>query len=358
MNNLITSQRIVYIDSLKGFLILSVVMCHVAGYCMGIQADTPSFQHILFEFRNPPFFFISGFLAYKIVNNWKIYTVVYLLKKKIISILWPTMIFTFTLFYIEPSYHKNPLFDLRGLDIGFYWFTISLFIFFLFYYTIEYCFKFIRNEKIKSMFFLIIGILFYITFAVQSIYEKIFIQENYKELVCMQHWGYFFFFILGVLSHKYHKKYNQLHDNMFFIAVCSIIFILFNIFAHPLQNYFFNFFRITTYLTGTILIVHFFKKYEPTGILKEILSLTGRRTLDIYLIHYSILPLSVYNYTSAFRLSPMPLLEFVVTLLISIAIIGISLLISSFMRLSPISAFILLGDRKMLEKSPKKINDI
>lgn len=346
MNDLTTSQRIEYIDSLKGFLILSVVMCHVAGLCFGIQADIPSFQHILFEFRNPPFFFISGFLAYKIATNWNVHTVTALIRKKFISILWPTIIFTLAF-----KLSGNTLCDSNSTNIWFYWFTISLFVFFLYYYILEFCLHFLNNEIIKSLLFLIICIFFYFAFSIQSIYEKLPIDDATKDYCGMKYWGYFFFFILGILARKHDKLFNQLLDNIFFTAACVFIFILFNFFSQPLQENHFNLFRITTYLTGTILVILFFKKHIPTGKYKSILNQMGKRTLDIYLIHTFLLPLSFYDYTTFLRVSPMPIVEFIITFSMSIIIIGMSFIISCFLRLSPISALILFGDRTILKQN-------
>ena len=98
-------QRVDFIAALKGFLILSVVMCHVAGFCIGIQDEHSSFLPILFEFRNPPFFFISGMFAYKIDAVWNGSFCYYNIKRKFISIAWPTILFLAALLYVHPSYN-------------------------------------------------------------------------------------------------------------------------------------------------------------------------------------------------------------------------------------------------------------
>lgn len=351
-NNISTShsQRVDYIDALKGFLILSVVMCHVAGFCIGIQDDTPSFLPILFEFRNPPFFFISGYFAYKIGSNWNAHILIEAIKKKSIAIAWPTFVFLLALLHVHPSHNGHSFLHDDITDLWFHWFTLSLFVFFCFYYIAVYCLRFIKYEIVKSVIFLTIGIASYLLFSVQSVYLRLPIASSTKDVLGMTYWGFFLFFILGVLTKKHAHLWHSLLENKYCIAVCILLFFLFNLYSQPLQEKHFNLFRLTTYLTGIVLVISFFKNYTPQGLLKRISVFTGRRTLDIYLIHYFFLPLGLYDCLSLFRETPMPIIEFFVTLSISLVIIALSLLTSYIIRLSPLTALLILGDNRIQNK--------
>ena len=68
----------------------------------------------------------------------------------------------------------------------------------------------------------------------------------------------------------------------------------------------------------------------------------GRRTLDIYLIHFFLLPRALSEFT-LFKDYPMPILEFAASALIAIIIIALCLLISNVIRLSPTLAHFLFG---------------
>ena len=77
----------------------------------------------------------------------------------------------------------------------------------------------------------------------------------------------------------------------------------------------------------------------------KILQFAGKRTLEIYLLHYFFLPqdLSViggyfYNYSN-------PVIELFVTLLIASWIVFVSLLTSSIIKLSPFLKLYLFGKR-------------
>ena len=341
-----SGQRIDYIDALKGFLILSVVMCHVAGFCIGIQDDIPSFQPILFEFRNPPFFFISGMFAYKTGTAWSGSYCCRLIKRKFVTIAWPTILFLAAILYVHPSFHGRTFLHNSIKDLWFHWFTLSLFLYFVFYSIIGLLFSYLKNLLFKSLLLLTCGTIFYLLFSVQSIYNNLPIVDDIKVILGMEYWGFFFFFILGVLARMHYTHFVNILDSSIFIAICIFIFIIFNLFSYPLQSNHFNLFRITTYVTGIILVLKFFKKYPPKGVLNKIMTFTGKRTLDIYLIHYFFLPLALYENTSIFRDSPMPIIEFALTLSISLAIIAMSLLVSYIIRLSPISAHYIFGHNK------------
>lgn len=338
-------QRIDYIDALKGFLILSVVMCHVTVFCIGIQDEHSSFLPILFEFRNPPFFFISGMFAYKIDAVWNESYCYNVIKRKFISIAWPIILFLAALLYVHPSYNGHSFLHGNLKDLWFHWFTLSLFVFFVFYSIIELLLGSLKNQNFKSIFLISCGTIFYLLFSIQSIYNDLPLTDNIKLILGMDYWGFFFFFILGVLARKHYNRFVKLINNNLFIAICIFVFFIFNLFSQPLQNNHFNLFRIITYITGIILVFTFFRTYPPKGLLNRIMTFIGKRTLDIYLIHYFFLPLALYDNTSVFRDTPMPIIEFAITFSISLAIIAMSLLVSYIIRLSPISAYIILGSK-------------
>ncbi|MBR4828594.1 MAG: hypothetical protein IKZ92_02175 [Muribaculaceae bacterium] len=76
----------------------------------------------------------------------------------------------------------------------------------------------------------------------------------------------------------------------------------------------------------------------------------GRRTLDIYLIHYFFLPLNL-TFVTVFKDHPMPIIEAFVSSLIAIIIIAACLLVSNIIRLSPFLAHWLFGAKRELQKS-------
>ena len=82
-------KRIKYLDALRGMTITILVMVHVSGFCLNVEADTPSFIQYFNEFMLPMFFFISGFLCYRIGAHYDLHhIIVFLCKKFQILIKW------------------------------------------------------------------------------------------------------------------------------------------------------------------------------------------------------------------------------------------------------------------------------
>lgn len=98
-------------------------------------------------------------------------------------------------------------------------------------------------------------------------------------------------------------------------------------------------------VTGVIIVFSSFRKYEYY--LKKdykigfILQLIGRRTLDIYLIHYFLLP-NLY-FLKDFLNSTNVLVEFSISITFAILVITACLLISAILRTSPLLGHYLFG---------------
>ena len=62
-------QRLLYLDNLKGFLIILVILGHCIEY--GTESfDENTLFKIIYSFHMPLFFMISGYLSYKEPLNW------------------------------------------------------------------------------------------------------------------------------------------------------------------------------------------------------------------------------------------------------------------------------------------------
>lgn len=79
--------------------------------------------------------------------------------------------------------------------------------------------------------------------------------------------------------------------------------------------------------------------------LPRALSFLGRRTLDIYLLHYFFLPADLHVFGTYFQTHPAPVVEALFSLLVSLSVIGGSLLCSALLRSSRIVAKYVLGEK-------------
>ena len=73
------------------------------------------------------------------------------------------------------------------------------------------------------------------------------------------------------------------------------------------------------------------------------LTYIGTRTLDVYLLHYFVLPRFLLLYAPQLRVYDSKPLEFVVALVLALMVVAICLLASYLIRLSPILAHYLFG---------------
>jgi fucose 4-O-acetylase-like acetyltransferase len=69
----------------------------------------------------------------------------------------------------------------------------------------------------------------------------------------------------------------------------------------------------------------------------------GTRTLDIYLLHYFVLPRFLILHSEPLRAYDCKLLEFITALSIALVVVGICLIVSYVIRLSPFLGHYLFG---------------
>ena len=101
---------------------------------------------------------------------------------------------------------------------------------------------------------------------------------------------------------------------------------------------------------GIMIVFTFFRRYEDsfskTTFIGKWLQYIGRRTLDIYLLHYFFLPRNVDELGQFFFDYSNPVLEFFVSLFLALLVIVICLVTSNIIRLSPFLGHYLFGVRR------------
>lgn len=336
-------NRIEYIDALRGFTMYLVVYTHVVNFCFHI-GDVPSFNNILKYFFLSLFFFISGFFAFKSYNNQISLHIKTYIKNKAIQLLIPSIVFG-TLF----CYNRYSLHEALGPPKGGYWFTIQLFIFFLFYLlTIIVGGKKTNSIKFDALLIFISFIIFAISFS-HTIIQRTQIGAELFYYLGVKNWRYYIFFCFGILVRKHFMTFLRLTDSnwMALVVICFFAMVLWSDgIIWPLWK------PIKTLLYGGLSIVvifSFFRKYESAFVNNKpigyCLQYIGRRTLDIYMIHYFLLPRNLHIIGDFFSNNNNPLVEFLVTSSASLLVILISIIIGNIIRLSPLLCHYLLGTK-------------
>ena len=318
-----------------------VVSHHISNLCFNVLGNgVPTLTVYLLQIRMPLFFFISGFVLYKSGVVWNFEHIVKFFKKKIPVQLISPFIFFFLFTWV---FKKNLLEGIIADGKMGYWFTYVLFEYFVLYAIVRF---FIRN-KWADWALVLLGICLYAT-KWPFLKNYMPVPLNLLSFLSFEHWYYFFFFVMGTLFKKYFEKVECMLDTQWLITICILVFFVGNAFELS-QIISGTVESLLLSVSGLIIVFSFFRKkqalFSKETKLGRVMQYTGRRTLDIYLIHYFFIPYNLSFFT-LFKDHPMPILEFTVSSVIAIIIIAACLLISNIIRLSPFLEHWLFGVKR------------
>lgn len=266
-----------FIDRLKGFTILLVVMGHIGLFPMH-PSDTSIFQ-LIYSFHMPLFMFLSGWVIsppMTIVN----------IKKKIIKYLTPFFFFgTLFSFFMTDSFtiHNfiKSLNFLLGESKNGYWYFLSLAMF----YSSLFLFRLNKQNKQWCDIFIasLIYIIFYFGWKRTNIVSCI---------LSLEHAACFYpFYILGVLSRKYKIVESLINQNKIFTLSLFLYIGLIALEPSYLPHYLYTVTsRFLIPLFAIIVFVYIFATRESKDSkVEQQLSFFGKNTLSIYTLHFFIL---------------------------------------------------------------------
>lgn len=343
-------ERIEYIDALRGFTMLLVVYAHVRlyGYHQIDDITPNSFNSFFLFIRMPLFFFISGFLFYKKERN---HIGEFILNKAKIQLL-PSFIFMFLYAFLFNYNFYDGLFDVYKLG---YWFTIALFMFFIVFIAIDYILSLSHlSVRFKDYIWLIVALIFHFATTDKCMHLLGLYGKTSLFLGIIQ-FKYFLFFIIGILIKKHFKAFMNWKDKKYTMAILIIAFFVVTIpilkFSPLSHNVWFkHFIFIYTGCLGIFIIFLYFNKYQNSFTSQTLLGKTfqyiGKRTLDIYLLHYFFLPRDLEGLGNHFVNFANPCLEIFISIGLSFMVIGLCLITSNIIRISPWLGKHLLGAKK------------
>ena len=286
-----TKKRIEWIDAMRGFTMLLVVYAHVQFFGLGLESDE-TFNQVLILFRMPLFFFISGFILYKVAAIWDGANAWTFLKKKFVVQVIPT---TFFILVFVACFQENLREFFFSQAKGGYWFTYMLFEYFVAYVFLQGMMRILKLHKYETGILVGGGLIMYVL----AIYCANKFNPDFQSLAGTYYWNYYLYFTFGCLAKKYFDKFQKLLDSKYFIPFVQLSFLAACIYlAH--YSYLNEVLRLRTVmliypaLAGIVIVVAFFRKYEASFTqerwLGRCLQSVGRRTLDVYLLHYFFLP--------------------------------------------------------------------
>ena len=298
---------------------------------------------VFFLFRLGCFFFISGWLFEPVRESIRA-----VVKKKFMVQIIPTVIFLLLL--APPPLFFNQL----GATKGGYWFTFALFVFFLLYLFSERYLK-----QLGGAFALTISIA---AFCYDANYHR-FVTSSYNfhfslftfhfslsdalGFLSFITWRYYLFFFIGTRVKRYFEEFIRLTGKSVVIMIVVVGFAMFAWHPHS-EN------TIVAYLIfavggvlGLTMVFTFFRLlaryFTKERLLGQNLQYVGTRTLDIYLLHYFLLPRFLMKYSESLQVYDSQWLEFLVAMVPSWIVVAVCLLVSYIIRLSPFLGHYLFG---------------
>ena len=342
-------KRIEYLDALRGFTMLLVVMTHVAGLVFGSDGEGGNYHFYLKQFRIPLFFFVSGFVFYKNNYNWSAGNIMNFLKKKIpVQLIFPFLFMLCYTYTIEYDFIEALILDhKRG-----YWFTFTLFAYFVIYILSQKIFDAFKVKTIwRFAVLLITGFVIYNNFVVSAIF-RVGVPSYMLTLLGITKLNFFIFFVIGAFVKKYFQQFEYLLDKTLLVAVAIAVYFLVNIFigASAYNDFVNNGINFVLALCGIVIVFSWFRKNGATfagdGRVSRTLKFIGKRTLDIYLLHYFFMPYDLYKVFPFFMENSFPILEFAATFTITIFVVAACLVVSSVLRINDTLAHYMFGAKK------------
>ena len=364
--------RLGWLDALRGFTMLLVVTNHVALKSFGMQIRWSAALQFFLLFRMPLFFFISGFLAYKASRIWNAHTLGELTLKKLRVQIIPTAVFFLLFLAMIPT---TPFIDslnealASSMKAG-YWFTLVLLYMLLTFYLFSYVeSKIFRgyegtgargSENTPAPPILII-LLFIISLC---LFETCYLPRqfswalgykgtpnafmNYSSLVEMIR--YFPFFLYGAIVHRYWERAQRLMDSRWFFPVVVLLALITTI--EVIKWHYFRLewaslpHTLAMFLLLTIVFMffrHYSDFFSDKTVLGRSLQFIGRRTLDIYLLHYFFLP-KLPMVGEFFRVNRHNfILDTTAALAVALVVVAFCVITSQLLRVSPFLKKYLFG---------------
>ena len=327
-------QRIEYLDAIRGFTMLLVVYGHVKLFSFHFLGGG-SFNTFFVMISMPLFFFVSGFLLEKPNQQWKKQNIIPFLKKKVQYQLVRTFVFMLAFCYWNNLRFCECL--ISDSKFG-YWFTISLFEYFLIYVFCK-----LLPDKIFCK------LLFAISFILCAI-KGMNLTMPFASSIQLSNAWYFSFFSFGVFIKRHSSCFTDFLESKKFSIVLFLFLVLclLRIKGSFLNELPFQIIQVVICgILGICVIFNFFKTYAnyfaKDKIIGRSLQYIGTRTLDVYLIHYLFLPHNLNIVGNFLKTYNNPTIEFMLSSWIAIFVVGICLVISNCIRTSPILAKVLLG---------------
>lgn len=332
------NQRIEYIDAMRGLAMMMVVISHCCSCSFG---NHPIFSiYINNAIQIPLFFFISGFFVPKLTKK-SLYQVT---TDKFIHLVIPALLVLFLFCWV---FRHNYLSTIYQRFSGGYWFTLVLFIFIIIYLSIDKAIRFAGISGTKAKFMhIILGLI--VSYSA-LFFSKYTTTCSLINLFSITEYFNYTYFVVGAVLFEHRDTVFKLQRNAIISGLCILFYFLAQIatalYGTESLQLGAGIFLLCMHTSSLLIIWQLFHRYPALSTDSHIgrfLSLVGRRSLDIYFIHYFFLPdLHLWgNYLFSINAQ---FIEYLLAIMLAIPITFISLGMGYILRLSPVTTRLLLG---------------
>lgn len=306
-------QRIDYIDRMKGLAIFLVVMGHVYGMVFA-QSDDVAYR-VISSFHMPLFMFLSGLVACSgiVAPYWGIGK----LSKKLKGLLLPLIVFgmCFTT-TISKDFLTSLIGFLESPNKNGYWYLMTLAVF---YVSLS-----LYRLNVKQKWYIDVALAIAIWGGMFALWKY---TAQTKDYFCMLNCGNFYpFFILGVMTTKYNLL-DKMHKANWLFSLCIVAYaFLFCVDMpfHALVSL--NKHIFLPFCMVYIVVTLFVGRHGAMSYGEKILDFVGKRTLDIYVIHYFFIKMiHLKDLGINWEVTDNSLLMFIVAVGLSVVITALSI---------------------------------
>lgn len=307
-------HRLEYVNALRGLAILLVVFMHVPQYGFG-QSIGGYYMEMAILLAVPLFFFISGlFVPLEITPPISIKKI----GKRLHSILLPT--FLIGGFYVLLN-HIPVLDMLQDKFKAGYWFTITLFEFFL----IVDMLRLMACKSQKLFKVLLIGACFVCYGLSMPTVQRMYGDIVIAHILGIAQWKYFIFFVLGMfVKHNAEMIYSD-KGGVAIVIAFLIVYAANAIGDFQLNGLLYNINLLLKEISIVLLAYYVFYTYRSKLSSQtrggRCLSKIGTNTLEIYLIHYFVLPRNLNLLVDYSDLERNSLIAFLFLLVVTLGVV-------------------------------------
>lgn len=326
-------ERLTWIDQLRGFAILQVVIGHLIHF-NGFGVDN-SLAEIIWSFHMPLFFAISGFIAERTTQISKFSEYIKFAKKKIIAIGLPWIVWGLFInkWFFTSEWPTYTITEILGFwNSTWLWFFGALLWTFLIYGLHKLCYQKLDNNKILAFIFP-----FFITLILTAVIVLLKLRD-----INMFLWAIGFY--TGVLWGRYKKLYNIIQSKSI-VVVALLVFVILSGHWRWYGSTIDDVYKIIC-STSAIIVLFYFFSYQQDLIhnkIAKMLELFGTYSLSIYVLQFymtAILPQQNMEGINSFIL-------YMLCSFIGIIICFVCTWIAKYIQHFPFLDFFLLGNHKI-----------